>query len=161
MLIATTPADFTTLIAGGTPRGLAVAPGGIETTEILEMLAGVAQQITASFAPAAWMIAERDEIIGMISITALPAAGVIDIGYGIAASRRRQGVATRAIADLLGWAATDTRVITITAATAPENLASQRVLAANGFVQSGTRIDPEDGPLLLWHRNIAAAANHG
>jgi RimJ/RimL family protein N-acetyltransferase len=161
MLIAATPDDFATLVAGGAPRGMALAPGGIESTEIVEMLAGLADSIAASFAPAAWMMVEQGEIVGLLSITDLPCAGVINVGYGVAPSRRRRGVATRAIADLINWAASDTRVTTITAATAPDNLVSQRVLAANGFVQSGTTIDPEDGPLLIWHQDVAAAANQG
>jgi RimJ/RimL family protein N-acetyltransferase len=161
MLIAVTPADFAILVAGDAPRGLAVAPGGIESTEILEMLAGIANGIAATFAPAAWMMVEQGAIVGLVSITALPAADIITIGYGVAASRRSQGAATRAIADLLAWAATDKRLTTVTAATAPDNLASQRVLAANGFVQSGTTHEPEDGPLLLWHRDVAAASNQG
>lgn len=156
MLIPATDADFAALIDGTARPGLAVAPGGIEAAEVLAMLRGLCADIGAAFAPNAWLIVEDGEIAGLCSITSAPRAGAIDIGYGVAASRRRCGIARRAIADLAIWASDDPRVTAITAATSPENPASQRVLAANGFIETGTTIDPDDGPLILWRRETAA-----
>jgi RimJ/RimL family protein N-acetyltransferase len=157
MLISATDGDFAALIAGTAPRGMAVAPGGIESAEILAMLRGLSADVGARFTPNAWMMVEDGEIAGLVSITSTPKDGAIDIGYGVAASRRRRGVARRAIADLVIWAGNDPRVSAITASTAPDNPASQRVLAANGFVRIGATIDPEDGPLILWRRETAPA----
>jgi RimJ/RimL family protein N-acetyltransferase len=157
MLIPATDADFAALIAGSALHGLAIAPGGIEGAEILAMLRGLSAEIGASFTPNAWLMVEEGEIAGLCSITSVPKDGVIHIGYGVAVSRHRRGVAQRAIADLILWAGTDPRVTAITAATSPDNPASQRVLVANGFIETGTTIDPEDGPLILWRREVAPA----
>ncbi|MBC7520307.1 MAG: GNAT family N-acetyltransferase [Sandarakinorhabdus sp.] len=156
MLILATDADFAALVAGTALPGLAIAPGGIEGAEILAMLRGLSAEIGASFTPNAWLMVKDDEIAGLVSITSAPKDGAIDIGYGVAASRRRRGIARSAIAELVAWANGDPRVTAITAATSPDNPASQRVLAANGFARIGTTIDPEDGPLILWRSETAA-----
>jgi RimJ/RimL family protein N-acetyltransferase len=43
------------------------------------------------------------------------------------------------------------------AETALTNPASARVLEKNGFVVTGTRIDPEDGALRCWRRALVAS----
>ena len=55
-----------------------------------------------------------------------------------------------AIADLVVWARGDDRVDAILAETGVGNLPSQRVLSRNGFRQTGTRTDAEDGPVICW-----------
>ena len=156
MLIPATDNDFAALIAGHPVRGHTLPHGGIENPEILTMLRGLAAKIP--FTPNAWLMAEAGEIAGLCSLTTAPENGILTIGYGVAPARRQRGIARRAIADLVAWARTDPRVIAITAATSPENRASQHVLTANGFAPAGERIDPEDGPLRLWHHALAATA---
>jgi RimJ/RimL family protein N-acetyltransferase len=41
---------------------------------------------------------EGDEVVGMISFKGPPRGGVVEIGYGVAESRRGRGHATRAVA---------------------------------------------------------------
>lgn len=117
---------------------------------VLEMLAGLASKIAEQFAPSAWMLVEDGEIVGLLSITRLPAPGEIHIGYGVAPTRQGRGVATRAVADLLAWAKRDERVACVSADTGVDNIASQLTLERNGFARIGTRIDEEDGPLICW-----------
>lgn len=80
----------------------------------------------------------------------MPQDGTIHIGYGVAPTRQGQGIASRAVADLLAWAKTDPRVTAVTAETAVDNPASQRVLQRNGFLRTGERVDVEDGPVIMW-----------
>jgi ribosomal-protein-alanine N-acetyltransferase len=60
-----------------------------------------------------------------------------DLGYWIDASRTGQGLATRAVAQLLDYARTELRLHRMQAATLLHNIGSQRVLAANGFERIG------------------------
>jgi RimJ/RimL family protein N-acetyltransferase len=101
------------------------------------------------------MIVDGTEVVGLCSYKQPPRDGQVEIGYGIAASRRGQGHATRAVAAMLDFAATDPEVRSVTATIASDNRASSRAVEANGFCQNGTVLDPEDGELLLWRRDLA------
>lgn len=81
--------------------------------------------------------------------------GVVEIGYGVAPSWRQRGYATRAVARLLEVAALDRAIRSVVAETMTENLASQRVLEGNRFVMETKRIDPEDGEVVLWRRDLS------
>lgn len=151
-LIAAPAADIASL-AGPTAAGLPVTPA-LEDAAVLAMLADLARTVEASFAPAGWLIVDEGTIAGLLSLVAVPANGVIAIGYGIAPSRRGKGLATRAVGELLGISAADSRIVAVTAETATGNVASQRVLAANGFRRTGTRTDPDDGELLGWRIDL-------
>ncbi|KQY93952.1 acetyltransferase [Caulobacter sp. Root1455] len=155
MLIEATDAHFAALIAGQSPEGLTVAEGGIETPEVLAMLRGLSAEVGESFEPNAWLIVEGGEVVGLTSLVRTPYVGdTVMIGYGVAASRRRRGIATRAVAEVLAWARADFRVSTVTAETAVDNAASQRVLEANGFERAGERTDEEDGALFCWRAGV-------
>ncbi len=150
MIIETIDADYAALCLGRAPGNFELADTWIAPPEVLRMLADVAARVRESFTPASWLIVEDDQVVGMCSITRPPREGVIDIGYGIAPSRRNRGIAGRAIRDVVAWARTNPGVQAITAETSPANLASQRVLVRAGFVQVGERLDDEDGPLICW-----------
>lgn len=150
MIIETIAADYAALLNNRAPRGLALADTPIAPPEILEMLADLAERVGAGFAPASWLIVEQGEVVGLCSITRPPQNGNIDIGYGIAPSRQRRGIMTRAIHAVVGWARAAPEVRAITAETAIDNIASQQVLARNGFLRVGERFDAEDGQLLCW-----------
>ncbi len=157
MLLEATDAHFAALIAGDalitkdSLGGLTVAEGGVETPEVLAMLRALSDEVGDSFQPNAWLIVEDGEVVGLTSLVRTPYVGeTVMIGYGVAASRRGRGIATRAVAQLLTWARTDHRVATVTAETAIDNVASHRVLEANGFTRTGEREDEDDGPLFCW-----------
>ena len=114
------------------------------------MLAGIAARIEAQFTPAAWLMVEDGQAVGLCSIKAQTPDGSIDIGYGVAPTRRRRGAATRAVGEVVAWARADPRVRRLTAETLPEPGPSPKTLAANGFVQVGERIDPDDGRVWRW-----------
>ncbi|MDL5364606.1 GNAT family N-acetyltransferase [Xanthomonas sp. NCPPB 2654] len=155
MIIEATPSDFAALLRACAPRHYHLVPDSpIAEPEVLRMLSDLAHAIGQRFAPAAWLIVEHDEVIGLCSVTRVPAQGSVDIGYGIVAARRGKGAATRAVAAVAQWARHDPRVHRLTADTAVDNHASQRVLERNGFRRSGERVDPEDGPLLCWELDV-------
>ena len=155
MLIEATDAHFAALIAGRAPDGLTLAEGGVEASEVLAMLRGLSAEVGESFEPNAWLIVEDGEVVGLCSLVRLPyVGGAVMIGYGVAASRRRRGIAGRAVADLLDWARGDYRVSEVTAETSIHNAPSQRVLEANGFARSGEREDEDDGPLFCWRASV-------
>lgn len=155
MILDTTEDDYACLIRGLPPRQLILADTAIAPSEILTMLSNVADQVRMSFEPASWLIVEAQEVVGLCSITRPPQDGVIDIGYGVAPSRQQRGVASRAIAEIVTWAKRRQDVTAITAETSTTNLASQKVLTRNGFVQVGERHDEEDGPLIGWRCTTA------
>jgi RimJ/RimL family protein N-acetyltransferase len=81
-----------------------------------------------------------------------PPTGQAMIGYDLDPAWRGHGYASRAVRLLAAWAFERTGVVRLVAGTAPENIASQRVLEAAGFRRegyqrsrlpglSGTRID--------------------
>ena len=156
MIIEATARDFALLTQGQVPENLHMdADVELAPPKVLEMLAGLADTIAERFRPSAWMLVEDGKIVGLMSLTGLPAQGTIHIGYGVAPTRQGRGTATRAVADLLTWARQDERVNRVTADTALENVASQRVLERNAFVRIGSRVDAEDGPLICWQAATA------
>jgi len=156
MIIEARDEDFAALLMGAPPRALRLPEGLISSEDVLGMLRRLANRVRADFAPAAWMMVELDEVVGLCSIKALPAPDAIEIGYGVAASRRNRGVATRGVAAVLDWAQADARISTVHAETSIDNTPSQRVLERNGFHKTGERSDAEDGDLLCWRRSLSA-----
>lgn len=81
-------------------------------------------------------------LVGSGGFTGPPDAdGVAEIGYSIVADWQGQGLATELVAGLVQQAAATGMVRRLVAHTQPENLASQKVLLANGFESSGTDLN--------------------
>jgi len=150
-LVAATDDHFLGIAAGRAPDGLRLPSGGLEAPAIIAMLRGLALAVRLQIDPAAWLIVDEDEVVGLCSITkAFPSRGMVEIGYGIASEHRGRGFATKAVGALLALARADGRISTVVAETAVDNLPSQRVLEKNGFVRVGGRIDPDDGAVFCW-----------
>jgi RimJ/RimL family protein N-acetyltransferase len=123
--------------------------GGLDSVNVLAWIKRTSQAVSdATDRPAAWLIANGDEVVGLISFKSAPRDGAIEIGYGVAESRRDRGYATQAVALVIEHAAADK--LDLVAETAAENRASQIVLERNGFRRCGERSDPDEGALLLW-----------
>ena len=94
---------------------------------------------------AIWMIVRKDgRNIGNLSFKGSPVDGVAEIGYGIGEEYRGYGYATEALETILEWAFDQPGVTTVAAETAPDNIASQRVLEKCGFLPTG--IHGKEGP---------------
>ena len=156
MLIEAKTQDFAALLRGEAPAPYRLCDSPVAPPEVLAMLAELADRIRAVFSPAAWMMVEDGQIVGLISPTRPLNAEdrSLHIGYGVAPTRWGQGVATRAVADLAAWAKADPRVHALTAETSVDNPASQTVLVRNGFLAVGEREDSEDGPLICWRLEV-------
>lgn len=154
-LLAASASDHEALIAGTAPCGLALPATPIAPPEVLAMLAGVAAEVGKTFTPASWLIIDQGTVAGLCSVTRPPDGRTIDIGYGVAPCCQGKGLTTRAVGELAAWARTYGAVDRITAETSPANIPSQRVLSRNGFVQTGERVDPEDGPLICWSLDVS------
>ncbi len=100
--------------------------------------------------PRLFLDEETGLVVGAGSFKNSPRHGRVEIGYGVAAGQAGRGFATSGAARLVEEAFSMPEVTTVTAETSTANRASERVLEKNGFVRSGSRIDPEDGPLTLW-----------
>jgi ribosomal-protein-alanine N-acetyltransferase len=87
----------------------------------------------------------RAQLIGVAGFKGGPDdTGVVEIGYGILAERRRRGFASEAVRALLALAFDDQRVSTVVAHTLPELAASIGVLRATGFTYDGPGNDSHE-----------------
>ncbi|NUR87837.1 MAG: GNAT family N-acetyltransferase [Nonomuraea sp.] len=81
------------------------------------------------------LIAERETglLIGSIGLFWPPSDGILELGYGIAPSRRGRGYATEATRALAAHALTAAEVHTVSATVELSNPSSVRVLEKSGF----------------------------
>jgi RimJ/RimL family protein N-acetyltransferase len=150
-LIEAADAHFAWMLGEATrPDGLELPEGGVESPGVLRWLRrGIADAAT----PSCWLIVADSEVVGLCSFKGAPDAdGYAEIGYGVAAERRRRGHATAAVACLVEQVRSRSGLAGLTAETAVENVASGRVLEANGFSRTGARTDPEEGEMIVWRR---------
>ena len=157
-----TDEDFAALSRGDASiaGGLRVPRGGVDHPAVVDHVREIAARVRAeSFRGGHWLVVAGGEVVGLIGYKHVARSdGEVEIGYGIAPGRRRRGHATRAVGLLLAIAREDPAVRVVLADTAVDNLASQRVLEANGFGRVGTHADPVDGePLIRWRVAVADA----
>ncbi|MEU3777882.1 GNAT family N-acetyltransferase [Streptomyces sp. NPDC032472] len=86
------------------------------------------------------LLVERDTglAVGSIGLFWPPAEGVLELGYGVVASRRGRGYATEATRALAAYALTAPGVHTVSAGVELSNPASVRVLEKASFERYGT-----------------------
>lgn len=113
-----------------------------------EMLAGCLKAPDRWEWHAMWMIELKDGThIGELCFKGLEADGTAEIGYGIAEEYRGRGYATEAVKAVSARAFEYPAVTAVTAETAADNTASQRVLEKCGFAASGE--NGEEGPRFI------------
>ena len=140
--------------------GLTLPPGGVDEPGVLTHVREITQRVHAEGCTGAWMIVAGDEVVGLCGYHDTPRNGETEIGYSIAASRRRRGHATRALQAMVAEAVGEGLVL-LTAETSIANHASNRVLEKNGFVRTGTRVDANDGEVLTWHKALTPDGRGG
>ena len=156
-LRAISAAEIDGLIALETPTewGLTVPPGGVDGAIVLRIVRDLTSRAAARGMRATWAIVAMGEIVGLCSYVRETVDREIEIGYGVAASRRGNGFATAAVATLVPIARAD-GFVTLVAQTAVANPASARVLEKNGFVVMGNRVDSEDGEFVVWRVSLVS-----
>lgn len=156
-LVEIRDADFSWFLGGATTRpGLSQPPGGVDTPETLAIVRTIHAALGGDGQPGSWMMVEEGEVVGLCGyVRPLGDGGMVEIGYGVAAARRRLGHAGRAVAAMVAMARNDGGLRAVTAVTAEDNLPSHGVLIQNGFVQTGREDRDEDGPVILWRLDLA------
>ena len=84
---ASTPTIFGTPDMGNDPHQVenALAAGGLAAPEVLQILRSLAISVRKDFDPAAWLIVEDGEVVGLCSLKHAPDShSAVEIGYGIA-----------------------------------------------------------------------------
>ena len=147
-LIASAPADYQALQGAVKWREFTVPEGGLEPPEILDMLPDWSARRMAAQGWGTWFAVQDGEVVASLAVKDQPVAGVVEIGYAVAPARRRRGIATQAVRELVEILVA-CGVTQVLAETGQENVASAQVLRKVGFDRVGQRLDTEDG-LDLW-----------
>jgi len=142
------------VLDAATFRGHRVAPGAIGPDIVLRSALERRARGEEWFwcTPRLFYATDENLIVGSGDFKNSPRKGEVEIGLGVAKSCEGRGYATAGVALLVIEAFTRPEVSAVTAESAVWNIGSQRVLQKNGFVRRGERVDPGDGPLILWRR---------
>jgi RimJ/RimL family protein N-acetyltransferase len=124
-------------IAGDDPLaaalGHAVVPGWATFPEALRRTRHALAADDTPWGPRLFVAGEPPELVGWGGFKGPPRDGVVELGYEIAESRRKRGLATAAARAMVAEAFADDGVTTLIAHTLPEPNASTRVLERVGF----------------------------
>ena len=106
---------------------------------------------------------EDDLVIGQCGFKGPPDShGVVEIAYFVEPDWRGNGFATEAAEAMTKYAFKNEAVQMVRAHTLPEPNASTKVLTKAGFKHVGEVIDPEDGPVWRWEKEMPRTmANNG
>lgn len=106
------------------------------------------------------VLRSSDEIVGLANFHDRPDVnGMVEIGYRVLPSHRRQGYAAEMARIMWTAAAAHPDVRVLRATVSPDNEASLAIIEAAGLVHVGEQDDPEDGLELVYE--IAAADYSG
>lgn len=98
-----------------------------------------------------YMVRSSDQmIVGACGFKDVPHHGVIEIGYGVAASCRNEGIATAAVSALLAYAFASDQVQQVLAQVNPANAASSKVVEKLGFARVGNIVADDGEVLVQW-----------
>jgi RimJ/RimL family protein N-acetyltransferase len=155
VLIEATDTDFRWMLGEHCcQNGLKLPEGGVDDPVVLGVVRAITMRLHDAGSRASWLVVCNGEVVGLCSYRRPPTDRCVEIGYGIAPSKRGNGYATSAVAAMVEAAVLDPSVDALTAETAVQNLASQAVLERNGFARASTRIDVEDGEVIGWARRL-------
>lgn len=116
-----------------------------------EMLQGCINEPEKRMWHAVWFMELKSQpgtIVGDLSFKGLATDGMVEIGYGLRDGYCGHGYMTEAVKVIAQWALAQDGVTRVEAETAPDNTASQKVLANAGFVSTGG--NGEEGPRFLY-----------
>lgn len=95
-----------------------------------------------TYVPYKIIVRTASQVIGGCGFMGPPDdTGLVEVGYGLAPSQQRMGLATEAVNGLVSQAWQDPLVRGVFALTDPDNLPSQNVLVRAGFRQVGSTGD--------------------
>jgi RimJ/RimL family protein N-acetyltransferase len=115
----------------------------------------------ATTAPTEWkpqlFFDEDGALVGNGGWKAPPVDGMVEIGYAVAPSRQRRGIATAVVRELVARA-DRAGLRTVLAHTLAERNASTKVLERCGFRRTGELIDPDEGAVWSWELQLGSQA---
>lgn len=97
-----------------------------------------------------YFIMRDGKVVGVGGFTGKPMDGRVEIAYGTAKEYEGQGIASFACRQLIAIAKSTEPGIIITAKTAPEHNASNKILQRNGFIFTGIVQDEGIGDAWEW-----------
>ena len=118
-------------------------------------------KLEAEGSPAPWsssfliVRSEDGRYVGACGFKTAPAAGRVEVGYGVAPASQGEGAATAAL-KMLTALAFKAGAAEVLAEVLPDNVASTRVVQKAGFAQVGSRVDEEGAYVLQWLRRSGA-----
>ena len=89
------------------------------------------------YAPWKMILKKEGTYVGDIGFKGPQRNNAVEIGYGVLKEYEGQGFATEAVKALTEWTFLNNEIYFVEAETAPDNIASQRVLQKNGFTADG------------------------
>ena len=116
-----------------------------------EMLEGCLCEPDRRVWHAVWLMELKSEpgsFVGDLSFKGLGADGMVELGYGLREGCCGKGWMTEAVRAICAWALRQTGVTRVEAETAPDNMASQKLLLSVGFVPTGQT--GEEGPRFVY-----------
>jgi RimJ/RimL family protein N-acetyltransferase len=125
--------------------------------DALSWVAGAELELDAGVTIGWLAVDHEDRLLASISVMEIDReAGTGEIGYWVAREARGRGVATRAVRLVRDWAAAELGLSTIEIEVHEDNLASQAVARAAGFVEDDERDVPPraglpDGRYVIFH----------
>ena len=132
--------------------GASVADGFPDSPNMYEYVAAQLRTDPSLSWWLAWSIRDRatGTVVGDIGFHGPPdERGSVEIGYSIAPTWRRRGLATEALRAFLAWALQRPEITAVRAETESSNHASIAILRRLGFEETGTYIDATDGAELI------------
>ncbi|MEP7206614.1 MAG: GNAT family N-acetyltransferase [Casimicrobiaceae bacterium] len=157
-LLALTLTQLEALGAGAQAiDGLPIVPGALAPAFILVTAADALRAGKPPLWHSPWLcVADSPErAVGTAGFKGPPTSGRVELGYGIAASCRRQGFATAAVRCLVELVRRERAVTEVLAETAFANPASRRVVEKAGFALVGQRETVQDGWVDQWCLAVA------
>lgn len=136
------------IIAGEVPEGVALADGYPSqfSLEVMDLLAGAREDEADRFTPHFMVRCEDHAVIGEIGWHhTQDDPATVRIGYSIVEPSWGNGYATDAVTALVAYLLCNPEIDHVVADTFPDHIASRRVMEKAGMLETGTRLDVEDG----------------
>ena len=144
--------DLHEVAAALLPLGVSAGPGWPHA-DTADALRPCAEYGTADQDSGVWLVVVDGLVVGDLGWLGGPAAdGGCELGYGLAAPSREQGLGTEAVGVLAAWVERQPGVRRLTAEVLQGNEASCRLLTRLGF-----RAEPAVAPYLLFSRAAPGA----
>jgi RimJ/RimL family protein N-acetyltransferase len=116
---------------------LSLPEGGVDDLFTLGIVRTMTARLHDAGVLASWMVVCDGQVIGLCSYRQPPTGGRVEIGYGIAPSKRGKGYSTRVVAAMIEAASLDPLVDTLTAETARSSCGQKRCTLPETFGRAG------------------------